>query len=429
MPDKGLSWGDFQKEKLYKGGYKRLRNWKDDGFIEVWIHTASAFFKRIFIMIPYIAEEKNEKTGRMQSVIKYFPYVSHEEIDDFVNRRKNREYYRCPLLRFIDWLTNNGYVDDDQTVFEVSIKDKKRDRICTKADFIGDVNAGGDWQLSMKPTLQYVMAVIDNSKPKDGIVVTAEKFSLGEAIKRAVRKEIDRKGPEIGDPHNNPYCFKWVFDPRSNSPANYYDAYPMERNELTDEIAELLNEPAQDMDDWIMPGDVDFLRKIFENHITIDDVPWDDLFDNTQEDYSTFGGTDIDNNEDESEPKKQTKRTRASSKPKPEPEPEEDNSIVCPTCKGKGKRRGKKCKVCDGTGEIEVNEDDNGSDEEDTGESSEPEPPPKKDNTRKRGRRARKPAPPPEPEEDEGEMDQCDNCKSLIPQDVDSCPHCGVSFE
>lgn len=434
-----MSWGDFQNEKLYKGGYNRLRSWKDDGNIEVWIHTNSAFYKRLFIMIPYVGEEEDEKTGKTKRTIKYFPYVSHEEINDYISRKKNGEYYRCPLLRLIDWLTDNGYVDDDQTVYDASIGDKKRDRVCTKADFINDIPAGGTWQLSMKPTMQYVMAVIDNATPKDGIVVTAEKYSLGEKIKGAVRKEIDRKGPELGDPGNNPYCFKWVFNTNANNPNNYYDAYPYERVELTDDIAELLAQPAQDISDWVMPGDTDFLRKIFEAHITVDDVPWDDLFDNVHEERSVFGGTDTeeqDDVEEEKEKKSKPKRGRPKSKksaskpePEPEPEPEDDESededsdtVTCPSCKGKGKKRNKKCKVCDGTGEIEAPDDDGEPDES---------PPPEPDKKQRRARKPKpkpKPEPEPEPEDDEGE-DECGNCHKSIPYDANECPHCGCQFE
>lgn len=433
-----MSWGDFQKEKLYKSGFNRLRNWKDDGQIDVWIHTNSKFFKRIFIMIPYVAEEEDEKTGKAKRIIKYFPYVSHEETNDFLNRKRNGEYYRCPLLRFTDWLTDNGYIDDDETVFEVSIDDRKRDRICSKADFLGDTKAGGDWKLAMKPSLQYVMAVIDNKNVEDGIVVTAETYSLGEAIKKVVRDRLESVGEEIGDPALNPYCFRWKFNPHARIPGEYYNAIALEREELTDEIKELIDQPGVDIDNWIIPGDVDFLRKIFEEHITIDNVPWDDLFNNVQEDYSTFGNVDVDEDDVEEQlskphdkkpkPKKPNKRTRASSKPKAkiEPEPEDDSVTICPTCKGKGKRRGKKCKVCDGTGEVEVDEDGN-EDEEDVEESSEPEPPPsKKNTTKKRGRRARKPTPPPEDDED---MDECGHCNRSVPYDADSCPHCGVSFE
>jgi len=449
MPDNGMSWGDFQKDRIFKGGYGRLRNWKEDGDIEVWIHTASQFFKRLFILIPYVGVKEDEKTGREIETIMYFPYVSHEEIEDYVNRKRNKQYYRCPLFRFIDWLEDNGHIGDEETVFSVSIGDRKRDRICTKADFVGDKDLG-DWRLNMKPSLQYVMAVIDNKNVNDGVVIAAEKFSLGEAIKRAVRQEIDRKGPELGDPGQNPYCFKWVFDSSARTPADYYQAYPLERVELTDEIRELLDGEGLDLTEQILPGDPVFLRKILEEHVTIEDVPWDDLFDNIHEEHATFGRKDDNDEEEETPPKKPPKRAggrkKPARKPTPPPEPEneeveeeeveeeeieeettedvedEGNWIDCPSCKGTGKKRGRKCKVCNGEGQIESPDDD-----EETEEEPKPEPPPKK-----RQRRARKPAPPPEPDpepEDEEEMDECGGCGKSIPFDANECPHCGVTFE
>lgn len=464
----GSKWGEFLTEKTFRGGFNRLRNWKEDGEIVVWIHTNTSIFKRGFHMVPYAGVKKDENTGKERKSILYLPFVCHEDINALIREGKRHVPEHCPICRFIDYLKNNGDIEDMETVWDSSIGDRKRDRICTKADFVGDVDGGGDWRLTFKPAIQYVMATIDHDNVGEGIRVATEKFSLGEKIKKAVQKEIDRRGPEKGDPDLNPYAFKWVFDSSARQAADYYDAYPFERAEMTPEIEELLSQEALDLDPWISPGDTSILREAMEAHVTVDDVDFDELFDNVLPNQGTEQPDEPEEAPVEEEPKPAPKKAKATKtdikkaakaektakpktrkvapKPEPEPDPEpeegeeddqeeaEESSIemmMCPSCKGKGKKKnGKDCKVCDGTGEVEAPDDDEEEAEE------EPPPPPKKEkpkNTKpKQKTRTVKKAPEPEPEdEEEGEEDvaECARCHKDVAMDADSCPHCGATFQ
>jgi hypothetical protein len=390
----GSQWGDFLKEKSQRGGFNRLRNWREDGEIIIWIHTNTKIHKRLFHMIPYVGEREDEQTKKKRMAILYLPFVCHETTQDYMNRASAK---RCPLCLFLDHLRANDSIADHETVWDTSIGDRKRDRICTKADFTGDTDGGGDWRLSFKPALQYVLGTIDHDNLDDGIRVATEKFSLGEAIKKAVQMEVDRRGPELGDPDQNPYAFKWVFNSKARQPADFYTAYPYERAEITDEISELLAKPAEDLGPWISPGDTKKLRDAMEAHVTVDDVDFDELFANVLEN----AGTQADGEEEAPEIEKPEaaaapKKTRQAAKPKakaepvlqepvPEPEPEEEAveedapeeveedvpMMECPSCKGTGEKRGKECKVCDGTGLVEAPDDEEKEEEA-------PPPPPKK---------------------------------------------------
>jgi hypothetical protein len=403
----GSKWGDFLKEKPGGGRFNRLRNWREAGEVVVWIHTNTQIHKRLFHMIPFVGEKEDEQTGSKRTQIMYLPFVCHETVQDYMNREPAK---RCPLCRFIEHLRTNGNIPDHETVWDSSIGDRKRDRICTKADFTGDTEGGGDWRLSFKPALQYVLAVIDNDNPGEGIRIATEKFSLGESIKKAVQQEIDRKGPELGDPDQNPYAFKWVFNSNARQPADYYTAYPFDRAQLTEEIQELLDKPEENLDAWISPGDTKKLREAMEAHVTVDDVDFDILFDNVLENAGTSAEQAEPAPEEKDEPKEKkepAKRTRQAAPPKekpakePEPEPEAEESTVpmmeCPSCRGKGQKRGKDCKVCDGTGEVEAPDDE----EEEAAPEPEPEPPKKSPPKKTRKAAAPPPEPEPEPEEEE----------------------------
>jgi len=423
----GSKWGDFLKEKPGRSNFNRLRNWRENGEVVVWIHTNTEIHKRLFHMIPFVGEKEDEQTGRKNKQIMYLPFVCHESVQDYMNKAPAKH---CPLCRFIDHLRMNGNIGDSETVWDSSIGDRKRDRVCTKADFTGDTEGGGDWRLSFKPSLQYVLAVIDHDNPGEGIRIATEKFSLGESIKKAVQQEIDRRGVELGDPDLNPYAFKWVFNSNARQPADYYTAYPFDRAELTEEIQELLDKPEENLESWISPGDTKRLREAMEAHVTVDDVDFDVLFDNVLEN----AGTNAEDPEPAPEPKEEKapapKRTRTAAPPKeeptPDPEPEANEDEVpmmeCPSCRGKGKKRGKDCKVCDGTGKVESPDDE---DEED-----EKAPPPKEDPPKeKRTRKAVAPPPEPPKEEEEVEMAECGRCGKDVPIDATICPECGASFE
>ena len=82
------------------------------------------------------------------------------------------------MCRFIDWLEDTDEIKDNATVWDASIGDRKRDKICTKADFVGNTDAGGDWRLTFKPKLQYVLAVVDDDDLDNGIVAISTELSF-----------------------------------------------------------------------------------------------------------------------------------------------------------------------------------------------------------------------------------------------------------
>lgn len=452
----GSKWGDFLNEKTLTGGFNRLRNWREKGEIVVWVHTNTRIHKRAFHMIPYVGMKKEEEGGRERKAILFLAFVCHENVMDMLRNGKRHVPQHCPLCKFIDKLKTNGKITDGETVWDSSIGDRKRDRICTKADFVGDTEGGGDWRMTFKPSMQYIIAVVDHDSPKDGIRVAAEKFSLGEKIKAAVQKEIDRKGVELGDPDRNPYAFKWVFNPKARAKTDYYDAYPFEKAVMTDEIRELLMQPELNLNAWIAPGDTKKLREVMEAHITVEGVDFDELFNNVLPNEGTSESEEIEET-GEAEPAVETKkpaepapktktRTVAApppEEPKPEPpkEPEppaepETKYMECPSCRGKGtKKDGSQCKLCEGSGKVEAPEDEEpepakAPEPPKEEPKPEPKPAPTKAPEKKTRTVAAPPPPPPEPEEKEEEVEvaECGRCHKDVPVSATACPFCGASF-
>jgi hypothetical protein len=409
MPDQGQDFGDWRKSKPLgsSGSMNRLGNWKEDGEVTIWIHTDSKIFKRLLHVIKYVGTREDEKTGQEEEAINFLFFNCHEEVDEFFRRNKQGSEFpcHCPMCRFIEWLEYESDIEDGETVWEASIGDRRRDVIATKADFIGDTKAGGDFRLSFKPKVQEVLAVVDHDDIENGLVVASESFSLIEDTKKAIKNAIDSKGEELGDPAINPYAIKWKFNAKARKPSDYYDAYVYEQAKLTDEIRDLLDSDPLDLYSQIVPGDPEKLREIMEEHITImiDEDTFDSFFDNVQEVHAgNYFSNNSDDKEDKEEeekkepPKKNSKSKKSiksrKAKKEPEPKQEEDEEEEQPR-----KRRTRK----------------------------------PKDSKKKKTRSVRKtkPEPEPEPEEDDEDIFECENCGADVPGDASECPKCGSPFE
>lgn len=433
MSDSGMSWGDFLNSESGGGFGDKLylREWrKADGFILVWVHTASKFNHRLFHLVPY--EREIEQDDKKKKVIFYEAFVCHESVE---SRNRKLAPKHCPICMLIEQLAEDGTVSDDEIVWQAQVGDTKRDKVSNKADFCG--LEGGSWSGSFQSRQQIVLVVVDDKNPSEGLRIATETFFLGEALKKAVHVEMDVNGPEEGDPHQHPYAFKFTYNPKAKLSTDYYNVYAYRKAELTEEIAALMSEPAMDIGTYLAPGDTGRMREIFEQHVMVD-VDMDALFADAIDDPELRGSIYSSSDDDEKKPtKKKAARSRKTvledtdteepeEKPAEEPaeEPTEETpegeQVPCDLCEGKGqlKRKGKtvECPICDGTGLV--------TEEPEEPEEEEAPPPPKKKKAAPK-KRVAKPKPEPEPEE---EMEQCMSCKRLVSPTASECPHCGAEF-
>ena len=457
MKRKQNTWKQTKEEKLNFSGTKKLRDWKDNGSIVIWLHTKSGITARLIHLVPYVDKDDNEK-----KVIRYFPFTCHEDPKVYYQQD---EAQNCPIDRAIDLLAEDGRVDDDDIVWDASIGNNKKDRIYTKLDFCG--LEGGEWRNSMKPRFQWVFVVVDDEHVDEGLRVAAEARTLGDAIKECISNEIDSQGDDLGDPDENPYAFKLVYDKDAKKATDYYKAYSYRRAKLTDEIQDLLASPTVDVGNYIDPGNSIRLREIFEAHFKAD-LDLDMLFDNIQ-DPDREDNASPEEDVEEVEPEKKTKSGKKGKSKKKEPEPEKveqptADREICELCNGTGKvgKRKAECPDCEGVGyfAIEITEqevcetcegvgtigkkkakcpDCDGSGlvnpEDAPDPEPEPEPKPKKKPPKKSGKKGgkkgkgKKNEPEPEPEEEDIQSNTtCGGCKKQIPDDATVCPYCGAEF-
>lgn len=462
------------REKKLGGGAGRLRDWKKDGSIVIFIQTSSGLTPRLFHLVPYIGEDDKGK-----AIIRYYPFVCHEDPEQYLNRVPPQH---CPICRAIDILADDGRIDEDELIWDASIGNRQKDRFANKLDFC-QLDKTADWKNSFKPAVQYVFVAVDTEKLSDGLVVAVEPQTVGQSISSCVTKEIDAAEGDEGDPEVNPYAFKLTYDPDA-LPKDKYDAYAFRKVKYSDEIAELIESDPVDLSNWINPGNSARLLEIFKEHFKAD-IDLDILFDEVL-DPESYKDEEDEESQDEPEEKLHG-RTRSPMEDTSSSESESSDGL-CETCNGNGTIGKKKveCPDCGGTGfegepenpeeaedegpPIEMNECDTCGGkgtigkkkvqcpdcdgegtveaEEETAPEPEPTPPPKsskKDGSKKgkgtkgkgkgakggkgkgkgKGKAKEKP---PEPEETVT-MFTCGSCQRKIPADVNMCPHCGTEFE
>jgi len=354
----------------FGNGGARLGDWRKAGSIVVFLHAESGITPRLFHLIPYV--EKSEDSGKKE--LRYYPFICHEEPSSYFARAPAQH---CPICRAIDMLVDDDSIDDDTIVFEISPSNKQHARKASKLDFCG--LKGGDWRGSFKPRAQYVIGVINTEKPEAGIQVDVEPQSLGDALMSAIKKEIDSSGQEAGDPRINPYAFKFTYDADAD-PKDKYDAYSFRRAEYTEQIAELMEKPAVDIDGYIDPGDTKRLREIMEAHV--DCVDLDVIFDNVLDVQSDSSDEEPESEEDNlnmgnlcetcdgkgtiGKKKTECPDCEGTGRDAPE-EVEEIKGTPCETCNGTGKigKKNKECPDCEGSG-IDTTEEESEEDEEET---------------------------------------------------------------
>ena len=293
------SWKSW-KEDNAKGKFSKLDNWKKDGNVTVWLHTKSGIYQKGQHVVPYIWHNKEKNKDE----VKFLFFNCHEDYDTL---RYKQEPEHCPIELFIDWLISNDSIDDDDMVWECEVGKVKRSM--TKYDFVEN------WMTKMNAKLKSVLPVINDADPKE-VVVTEETVSIEMGIFKAIEdygKKLLEYGDDIdlSDPDVNPYPFKWEYNAKADKPADYYNVVALDRKEPTDEILELLNGPEVDLSSFIKPGDSKRLRKIMEDHIVLEDVPFDEIFANVKDkDTNSYNYNSTEDIETEKEEVKEETKTK-----------------------------------------------------------------------------------------------------------------------
>lgn len=320
------------------GGGAFLKNWKDDGRIDVWLHPSAK-------IVPLWSHNwytvgKDRETH--EPILRTYRVVSLEREAVLKHRyRRNDDGTRehppeiCPFSKLLEWVEQairQGVISWTDEIF--AFDDVPKDSMVIHAGgFTGMFNSkdlepsqlaelrragirrDDAWKESAHARMQYIFRVVKNSAPEDGCVIALESQALGDKVKRVIADRIDDAGREKGDPFRNPYAIRWVYDDDKDFSAKY-EARSMLSLDLTPEIQAVFDAEPPSINELTRAPNLRELRASFESHWCHKDVkpPWAELF---AEAEKTYGEAAIDSDSD-AEAGGQS---------------EEDDEVECDVCK------------------------------------------------------------------------------------------------
>lgn len=202
----------------------------------------------------------------------------------------------CPLCKMIEYVrtaVDNGQISWTDPLFEF-----KSDKTTLILHAGGIYNAFGDsdltasqkdemraagikareaWKENCNPKCSYLFTVVDAESPKDGVQFTIETASLGDAVKKVIREQMEALGEIDGHPYKRPYAIRWAYDENEPEFSKKYSALALPRIEYTETIKELITGTPPDLSNIVARGNVASLRSAMEKACLFD-LPWDEFF-------------------------------------------------------------------------------------------------------------------------------------------------------
>jgi hypothetical protein len=290
------------------------------------------------------------------------------------------------MIEWSRWMVGKKRLHWCQPLFRFDADDPKKSRVIHVGGLygaFGEKDLGGDqlaemkkhgiyqrdaWQESALAKLSYLFAVVNLSKPEDGVQLAVEAQSLGNAVKKVIRDAMssDDLGPQKGNPFVSPYPIRWTYhdDPKL-AYAMKYEARKLSGT-VPESVLKLITGPKPSLSSVLDPFNKDLMRAAMERHCVVKGVPWDAIF------APPKGG-------DEEEPE----AGRESSSPEIQTEPKtqkDDELVACDGCEKAMKASDSECPHCGMKYDV----------------AAEPDPPPPPKALPKRSAAA-KAAPPPPP--------------------------------
>lgn len=282
-----------------------LKNWKEDDQIDVVLHpggSIAASWRHRWFRI-YEDKEGKSAIGSL-----FFNSMEPEKVllkQHFRNDDGSREFPPtvCPFSLLLEWVReqvdNNVIGWTDEIFFYES---KKEDVSILAGGFTGlfnqknltddqldelkkaKVNRKEAFKQKGAAALNYIFQVVQYEFPDEGCMVAIEGKALGEKMKSAIRREINRyvgtKTPDAGNPFKHPFVFRWKYDDSESFDDKYdVDVMTNEQMPITPAVQAVLDEEAPSIEKLISPSNVAVLRHNFEDHWVHSVVPpWDEIF-------------------------------------------------------------------------------------------------------------------------------------------------------
>jgi len=293
------------------GSGSYLKNWKDDGFIVVWLHPKAPFAAPWFFRFYRLVKDREGDGMRVRSWrVKSMDRDAVMRKQHFREDDGTREYPPevCAFAKTLEWVHQaveegtladtdvifrwEGDDDEDEPIelhaggFTGQIAKRFRDKEVTKEDKRRYREAGirGDevWRESCAAKLNYVFGVVPHDEAEDGPVIAIEGKTLGDQMKKVIRdrrEDLDTDEGNFGNPIEYPVAFKWIYDD-DESFSRKYDVKVRTSVELTDQVRAAFDMDPPDFGPVLEPYNVAELRLAMEEAWCCEGVtpPWDELF-------------------------------------------------------------------------------------------------------------------------------------------------------
>lgn len=295
------------------GGGSFLKNWKDGGRIDVWLHPRAK-------IVPLWSHnwytvgkdrETREPTLRTYRVVS----LEREAILKHRFRRSDdgtREHPPeiCPFSKLLEWVHQAIIRKEIRWTDEIFVFDEvPKDAVILHAGgFTGMFNSkdlepselaelrragirrDDAWKEAAHARMQYIFRIVKNSAPEEGCLIALESQALGDKVKRVIGDRIDDVGREKGDPFKTPYAFRWVYDDEKEF-SQKYEARAMLSLELTPELQAVFDAEPPSINELTRAPNLRELRASFEAHWVHPVVPpWAELFAAAEVEYGDAAG-------------------------------------------------------------------------------------------------------------------------------------------
>lgn len=293
--------GNFPKNYMSNEWTKNVsmnEKGQKEAHIDVWLHTRAVFST---IWRHRWARSLDRKDGTKALFMGNVACLEEESVlrrQHFRTRDTNKREAPpqiCPICRLIEQvrdLVAAGQLSPTDTLFKYVNGDKTielhaagiyngfknpseamKEKARAAGIFLTEV-----FKENCVAECSYAFPLVVDSKLEDGVIVSVEKKTLGDAVKRLISNEIESRGEE-GNPILNPYALRFKYYP-DNPPMSKFDASTMYKKKLTDEVRNLItvvDPPVEAMKKLAVPPNMRMLRATMEEHclVTLD---WDDVF-------------------------------------------------------------------------------------------------------------------------------------------------------
>lgn len=309
-------WGDFLRHGGSFGGSGYLKDWKDEGSIDVWLTPAGGWETRWAHQFNELGKKRDKKQAEYDGV-RFLRMVCHETEAILKRQRKrnddgSRQFPPaiCPFDKTLEHIrmgvitgrigltqkvfkfetdqefkeiTAGGFtglygLDNDKLFRVLGVDDyKKQEAVLAEMRKAGierdEVYKEVGW-----PRMEYLFRVIQIAAPDDGYVIANVAEALGQKVRKSFNDRIvaTAKSRKPFNPNTDPLALRWLYDD-SKDFSDKFDVIHLSEEEVTPEIEDAITSKPPSLNEARQRFSIGKCRELFEKHCLIE-MPWDEIF-------------------------------------------------------------------------------------------------------------------------------------------------------